>query len=152
ARLRLRAARPGAGRRGGRRQTAAHRLAGARRAGEAQLVGRGVRRLRLGVQRLARVQHRRRSRRALVLAARAAADRSRASAGRAGPQRPAAHQPRAGSVKRALIVLLGALVLALGLGAGTVVFLAATEGGTRLLAAQAERFVPVRFTGVAGAL
>ncbi|HEX7037590.1 MAG TPA: translocation/assembly module TamB domain-containing protein [Pseudomonadales bacterium] len=55
-------------------------------------------------------------------------------------------------MKRALIVLLGALVLALGLAAGTVVFLAATEGGTRFLAAQAERFAPVRFTGVSGAL
>src|SRR5690606_16377230 len=56
------------------------------------------------------------------------------------------------SVKRVLIVLLGALLLALALIVGTVVFLAATEGGTRFLAGQAERFGPVRFTDVSGAL
>lgn len=55
-------------------------------------------------------------------------------------------------MKRVLIVLLGALLLALALIVGTVVFLAATEGGTRFLAGQAERFGPVRFTDVSGAL
>lgn len=55
-------------------------------------------------------------------------------------------------MKRVLGVLLGALLLALALSASTVLFLAASEGGTRLLARQAERFLPVRFEGVSGAL
>ncbi|MFU8815994.1 MAG: translocation/assembly module TamB domain-containing protein [Pseudomonadales bacterium] len=55
-------------------------------------------------------------------------------------------------MKRLLVVLLGALLLALGLVAGAVTFLAQTEGGTRFLAAQAERFLPVRFEDVSGTL
>jgi translocation and assembly module TamB len=55
-------------------------------------------------------------------------------------------------VKRALIIVLGALLLALAMATGAVVFLAQTEGGTRFLAAQAERLAPVRLDGVDGAL
>ncbi len=50
------------------------------------------------------------------------------------------------------MILLGALLVALALTAGVAVFLGATEGGTRFLAGQAERFLPLRLTGVSGAL
>ncbi len=55
-------------------------------------------------------------------------------------------------MKRALVILLGAALLALALAAGVAVFLGATQGGTRFLAGQAERFLPLRLTGVSGAL
>jgi translocation and assembly module TamB len=55
-------------------------------------------------------------------------------------------------VKRLVVILLGAFLLALAMAGGTLVFLAQTEGGTRLLAEQAERFLPVRFEEVTGTL
>ncbi|MEQ9002088.1 MAG: translocation/assembly module TamB domain-containing protein [Pseudomonadales bacterium] len=55
-------------------------------------------------------------------------------------------------MKRHLVIVLGALLLLLALLASTVLFLAASEGGTRFLAAQAERFLPVRFQDVSGTL
>ena len=55
-------------------------------------------------------------------------------------------------MKRLLVVVLGALLLALAMVAGAVVFLAQTEGGTRFLASQAERLLPVRFSDVSGTL
>lgn len=55
-------------------------------------------------------------------------------------------------MKRALIILFGALLLLVAVLAATVVFLAASEGGTRFLAAQAERFLPIRLTEVSGNL
>ncbi|MDZ7670280.1 MAG: translocation/assembly module TamB domain-containing protein [Gammaproteobacteria bacterium] len=55
-------------------------------------------------------------------------------------------------MKRALVILLGALLLAVFLLAATVVFLAVTDGGTRFLASQAERFLPIRLEDVSGAL
>jgi autotransporter translocation and assembly factor TamB len=55
-------------------------------------------------------------------------------------------------VKRVLVVAVGALLIALALLAGAVAFLAASESGTRLLAAQAERLLPVRFVDVSGTL
>ncbi|MFW6092915.1 MAG: translocation/assembly module TamB domain-containing protein [Pseudomonadota bacterium] len=48
--------------------------------------------------------------------------------------------------------MLGALLLAALLVASATAFLARTESGTRFLADQAERFLPVRFTGIAGSL
>lgn len=55
-------------------------------------------------------------------------------------------------MKRALVILLGALLLAVFLLAATVVFLAVTDGGTRFLASQAERYLPIRLEDVSGAL
>jgi translocation and assembly module TamB len=55
-------------------------------------------------------------------------------------------------VKRLLMIVLGALLLLVMLVATTVVFLGATEGGTRFLAAQAERFLPIRLIDVSGDL
>jgi translocation and assembly module TamB len=55
-------------------------------------------------------------------------------------------------VKRALVILLGALLLMLAIAAGTVAFLAATDRGTRFLADQAERFLPLELDDVSGAL
>jgi autotransporter translocation and assembly factor TamB len=50
------------------------------------------------------------------------------------------------------MIVLGALLLLVMLLATTVVFLGATEGGTRFLAAQAERFLPIRLIDVSGNL
>ncbi len=55
-------------------------------------------------------------------------------------------------MKRALVILIGALLLALALTASALAFLALTEGGTRFLAGQAERLLPIRFENVSGAL
>lgn len=55
-------------------------------------------------------------------------------------------------MKRALVILLGALLLMLAIAAGTVAFLAATDRGTRFLADQAERFLPLELDDVSGAL
>src|SRR5690606_35362235 len=116
---------------------------GAGRAAAPQLVHGGFRRYGLGVRRYPGLQHRCRPRGALVFTAGTAAHRPGPSPRRPGPHRAPAHQPGAGSVKRALTILLGALLLLLVLAAAAVVFLAATAGGTRLLAEQAERFAPI---------
>ncbi len=55
-------------------------------------------------------------------------------------------------MKRLLVIVIGALLLCLALLGVTVVFLAMSEGGTRVLAAQAERFLPVKLDGVSGTL
>ena len=55
-------------------------------------------------------------------------------------------------MKRALVILLGALVVALFLVGVTLAFLAATDRGTRLLADQAERLLPLELDDVSGAL
>ncbi|MEQ8857012.1 MAG: translocation/assembly module TamB domain-containing protein [Pseudomonadales bacterium] len=55
-------------------------------------------------------------------------------------------------MKRALVILIGALLLLLALAGSTLAFLALSDGGTRFLAEQAERFLPVRFVDVSGAL
>lgn len=55
-------------------------------------------------------------------------------------------------MKRVILIGLGAVLLALVLLIGAVLFLAATERGTQVLADQAARFLPVRFENVSGAL
>lgn len=50
------------------------------------------------------------------------------------------------------MILLGALLLMLAIAAGTVAFLAATDRGTRFLADQAERFLPLELDDASGAL
>ncbi len=55
-------------------------------------------------------------------------------------------------MKKVLVILVGALLLAAAMVVGTAAFLARSEAGTRVLAEQAERFLPVRFTGIAGNL
>jgi len=55
-------------------------------------------------------------------------------------------------VKRALVIVVGALLLAIFLLSATVVFLAMTDGGTRFLASQAERYLPLMLEDVSGAL
>jgi translocation and assembly module TamB len=55
-------------------------------------------------------------------------------------------------VKRALVVLFGALLVFAALAGVAFVGLALTETGTRLLAAQAERLLPLRLVGVSGTL
>jgi translocation and assembly module TamB len=55
-------------------------------------------------------------------------------------------------VKRVLVVLLGALLLVAALAGAAFVGLALTETGTRFLAAQAERLLPLRLVGVSGTL
>ena len=55
-------------------------------------------------------------------------------------------------MKRAFGVLLGVVISAAVLLVALVSFLGASESGTRLLAAQAERFLPLRVVGVSGIL
>ena len=55
-------------------------------------------------------------------------------------------------MKRALVILLGAVLVALFLVGMTLAFLAATDRGTRLLADQAERLLPLELDDVSGAL
>ncbi|MEZ5559151.1 MAG: translocation/assembly module TamB domain-containing protein [Pseudomonadales bacterium] len=55
-------------------------------------------------------------------------------------------------MKRLLVVGLGALLLTLFILSGVVVFLTLSEGGSRFLVAQAERFLPLTTEGVHGTL
>ncbi len=55
-------------------------------------------------------------------------------------------------MKRAFGVLLGVFISAAVLLVALVAFLSASESGTRLLAAQAERFLPLRVVGISGTL
>jgi len=55
-------------------------------------------------------------------------------------------------VKRVITVLLGVLLIVAALGAVVFAGLAFTESGTRLIAAQLERLMPIRISGLHGTL